>query len=82
VNTKKGGGEKRSRLQKQGVCADCWWKLDTRINHVGIVCPLCWFEGLGLATLVSGGVAVVFCCGRGHPEMKQVAVAGVCCFSQ
>jgi hypothetical protein len=32
---------------------------------------MCWLEGLGLATLVSGGVTVVCCCGRGHPEMKQ-----------
>jgi hypothetical protein len=47
-------------------------KLDTCINHVGMVCPLCWLEGLGLATLVFGGVTVVCCCGRGHPEMKQV----------
>jgi hypothetical protein len=53
-------------------------KLETFINHVGMVCPLCWLEGLGLATLVSGGVTVVGCCGRGHPELKQMAAVGMC----
>jgi hypothetical protein len=53
--------------------------LDTCINHVSMVCPLCWLEGLDLVTLVSGGVTVVCCCGCGHPEMKQVAASGVCC---
>jgi hypothetical protein len=54
-------------------------KLDTCIKHFGMVCPLGWFEGPGLATLVSGGVTVVCCCGLGHPEMKQVPAVGVCC---
>jgi hypothetical protein len=74
-----GGVGTRSLLQNHGVCADWWWKLDTCINHVGMVCPLCWLEGLCLATLVLGGVIVVCCCGRGHPEMNEVAAAGVCC---
>jgi hypothetical protein len=54
-------------------------KLDTCINHVSMVCPLCWLEGPGLETLVSRGVTVVCCCGRGHPEMKQVVAVGVRC---
>jgi hypothetical protein len=36
-------------------------KLDTCIKHVGVVCSLCWLEGLGLATLVSGGVTLNTC---------------------
>jgi hypothetical protein len=73
------GGGRDLVYKMQGVCADRWWKLDTCINHVGIVCPLCWLERMGLATLVSGGVTVVCRCGRGHPEMNDVAAAGVCC---
>jgi hypothetical protein len=73
------GGGRDLVYKKQGVCADWWWKLDTYLKHVGIVCPFCCLEGLGLATLVSGGVTAVCCCGRGHPEMNEVAAAGVCC---
>ena len=28
------GGGARTRLKKQGVCADWWWKLNTCINRV------------------------------------------------
>jgi hypothetical protein len=43
--------------KKQGVCADWWWKLDTCVNRVGIVCPLLvsCVGSRGLAALVSVG---------------------------
>jgi hypothetical protein len=57
VSTKRGGRD--LVYKKQGMCADWWWKLDTCINHVGIVCPLLvscvGLRGLGLVALVAGG---------------------------
>jgi hypothetical protein len=47
------------------VCSDWWWKLNTCINLVSIICPLLvscvGSSGLGLAVLVSRGGRVSQC---------------------